>query len=69
MSDLRNLSTPELRNRVHAAIRANDRDMISALTAEIKNRLSAAGVDLPVGPRSPEKTASLMAQRDAILRG
>ncbi len=65
-----NLTTAQLKELAHAAIRAGDRQKVAALTAEIKRRIAAKGATPPAQlTTDPAKLAALKAQRNAILRG
>ena len=67
---MQTLTTAQLKEQVHAAIRAGDRAKVASLTAEIKRRIAAAGVTPPAQlTTDPAKLAALKAQREAILRG
>lgn len=67
---MEHLTTAQLKEQIHAAIRANDRARVAALHAEVNRRLTARGVTPPAQlTTDPAKLAALKAQREAILRG
>lgn len=67
---MEHLTTAQLREEAHTAIRTGNRARVAELTAEIKRRLEAKGATPRAASElAPERVQALLAQRDAILRG
>lgn len=67
---MEHLTTAQIKEQAHAAIRAGDRAKVAALTAEVARRLEARGARPAVASElAPERIAALAAQRQAIRRG
>jgi len=67
---MEHLTTAQIKEQVHAAIRAGDRAKVASLTAEVARRLEARGARPAVAAElAPERIATLTAQRATILRG
>lgn len=66
---MENLTTTQLKEQAHKAIRTGDRKKVAALTGEINTRIAAkGGKPVKALPTEPAKVAALKAERAAIMQ-